>query len=165
MGALAKTVTTLWALALLAWDGSPRGADAKVTILHDAHEGSHATCEAFAHLCVKTDCREIHDGTITGKRNIDWPYIESSEDELFLLRFPPRRASPKPFLNHSVIILVRENLFDWGLGTFHSQFAREPRASPGEPVFINGTKLLKVWERRVSHHDRCEVPPVQPRVQ
>ena len=126
---------------------SPQAATAKVVILHEAHEGSHATCEAFAHLCVATDCREIHDARST--RDIDWPFIESSDDELFLLRFYPIISAAHPFLNHTVIFLVREDLFHWGLGTYHTQFRHEPRAEPGSPVHINGTNLLHVWKKRV----------------
>mgnify|MGYP003886485041 CR=1 FL=1 len=106
-----------------------------------------ATCEAFAHLCVATDCREIHDARST--RDIDWPFIESSDDELFLLRFYPIISAAHPFLNHTVIFLVREDLFHWGLGTYHTQFRHEPRAEPGSPVHINGTNLLHVWKKRV----------------
>jgi hypothetical protein len=127
----------------------------QVVILHDAHEGSHASCEAFAHLCVRTDCREVHDA-LFHNNTIDWPSITSSDAEVFLTRFYPPHQSLDPWQNTSVLLLVRRDILAWSLGSFHLSFPHEPRGQPGELLNINASlvetmlkRKLESWRRKV----------------
>jgi hypothetical protein len=120
----------------------------KVVILHDAHEGSHATCEAFAHLCVRTDCREVHDA-LFHNNTIDWPAITASDAEVFLTRFFPPHQSLEPWLNTSVLLLVRRDVLAWSLGSFHISFPHEPKALPGQLVNINASLVEVMIKRKI----------------
>lgn len=138
-------------------------ADSKVLILHDVHEGSHGSCEAFAHLCVKTDCSERHDANRI--HPLMWDEINNSDNELFLTRFKPEtgRQDAKNFVNHTVVYLVRENLFDWAIATYFWVNGQLSKGDPEDIIEFQTSALDKAVQERVrpsalkSYHQHASI--------
>ena len=120
----------------------------KVLILHEAHEGSHATCEALGHLCVHTDCREVHDALYHDKR-IDFEAINNSSAQVFLTRFFPRDQPLDEWQNYRVLMLVRQDLFAWSMGMYHFVNPREELGKAGQNVTFKASLLDKDVKKRV----------------
>jgi hypothetical protein len=136
-------------------------AQQKFVILHDAHEGSHATCEALAHLCVRTDCSENHDALYHNK-TIDWPTIEASHAQVFLTRFFPMDMPLDHWKNYSVLMLARKDLFSWAMGLYHFSDPKQQLGKSGDAVNFSTSTLIKSVQSRVrSYH--C-APPVDMRL-
>ena len=138
----------------------------KAIILHDAHEGSHGTCQAFAKLCVRTDCRETHDA-VYHNWSIDFDGIDASNAEVFLTRFYSKNTNISAWRKYKVLVLVRQDLLAWSLGVYHTSNPAEIVAKPGQPLYINTTLLHKCIIAKASSR-RCLVdfricpPPPHP---
>ena len=131
-------------------------ASPKVVFLHAAHEGSHGLCEALQHFCVNVDCSESHDGHVS--TTIDWETVETSDAEVFLLRFGIRDDLSK-LGQHKVIMLTREDLLRWSMAMFFFNHPKELRnrtitSRPKGPEYFNTTLLGTTMKRRVSEWER-----------
>lgn len=133
----------------------------KVIILHDAHEGSHGTCQSFALLCVPTDCSESHDALYHNK-SIDFDAIDASDAHVFLTRFFPATMDMAAWQKYNVLMLVRLDLMAWSLGAYKGMNPHDQLGKPGDAVYYNVSHMDKVVKHKVRRTLSPSLPPPPP---
>eukprot|EP00635_Sarcinochrysidales_sp_CCMP3193_P003157 CAMPEP_0118902886 /NCGR_PEP_ID=MMETSP1166-20130328/7974_1 /TAXON_ID=1104430 /ORGANISM="Chrysoreinhardia sp, Strain CCMP3193" /LENGTH=280 /DNA_ID=CAMNT_0006842101 /DNA_START=4 /DNA_END=846 /DNA_ORIENTATION=+ len=98
-----------------------RPAGSTLILMHQSHEGSHATCESFMEFCVeKVECRELYEANPQfGGTGPDFEGIHDNDVGLIRISGADRGLLKSGVLaDDFVVVLVRTDLLRWGVSEY-----------------------------------------------